>query len=150
MTLREAIDENLNGTIGWFPTPVRIALALAVLLYCYITVLFVMNSLPRFQDETGEFLGLYAEMTLGVYQLLLLLAFSAEYVLRLWSTPDRKRYATSLMGFVDLSPALVLGTFVGLFFLFPESLPWRSWISFLVTWLPVIPMSKGLRVFGVR
>src|SRR6218665_328626 len=69
-----------------------------------------------------------------VLEWLFTLAFTAEYVLRLWSSPQPLRYARSFFGIVDL--VATLPTYLGLFFAGANS-------------LLVIRLIRMLRIFRV-
>jgi voltage-gated potassium channel len=52
--------------------------------------------------ETMPQLPQAARQALGIFEIVVLTAFTVEYVVRLWAAPNRLRYATSFYGIIDL------------------------------------------------
>jgi len=75
------------------------------ILLAAITV--TLQSLPAFSARHG--------LLLGIAEVVLLILFSLEYGLRLWSSPRPLRYALSFWGLIDLAAILP-----SLFFLLPD------------------------------
>lgn len=80
--------------------------ALALALHAVIVasaLIITLESLPDLED--------WMHRALRTAEYAVLLIFTIEYALRLWSAPDRLRYATSFWGIIDLLsvlPALLL------------------------------------------
>lgn len=98
MSARHAVHEALEGR---HPRLGRIVVAGVVSLILISAVLVAIETMPCFR---GRPILLWAEIAIATI-------FAAEYLLRLWSTPQRLRYATSFWGIVDFLaafPALLL------------------------------------------
>ena len=76
---------------------------IAIILLSVAVVL--LDSMPRLHREYGQFL-LWLEWSFTFF-------FTIEYALRLWCSPNRKRYALSTFGIVDL--LAILPTYIALF-----------------------------------
>ena len=68
-------------------------IALIVLILASVTVV-LLDSIPEYHREFGELFLQIEWVFTGI--------FTVEYVLRLWCSPNRKRYALSGFGIVDL------------------------------------------------
>ena len=68
----------------------------------FIQALIIL-SLLSISLETFPFLPAWAHVVLHVFEWFVMLVFTAEYLLRLWSTAHPVRYALSFYGIVDLA-----------------------------------------------
>ena len=89
-------------------------------------VIVMLDSIPRLHAEHGE---LFWQLEWGFT-----IFFTVEYGLRLWCSPNRKRYALSTFGIVDF--LAILPTYIALFF--PEA------VSLLL-----IRLIRILRIFRI-
>lgn len=103
--LRVRLDDLLDGEGSPGARRVATGLYLLILLSAVVITLQSLPGLPPLLD--GALMG--AE---GV----LLTIFTVEYALRLWSAPDRWKYATSFWGIIDL-----LAILPALLFLLPDT-----------------------------
>ena len=90
-SLKEQIQDVLNNEHSRWFFPVNNVLALIILVS---TAIVVLETVPELFARWHDFF-IYAEYTV-------LTIFSIEYLLRLWSAPNRLRYATSFYGLIDL------------------------------------------------
>ncbi len=97
--MRQLITTSLRGE-GAYGLPVIASVYSAIFLALVLTMLATVDGF--YEDHKRVFIGL--EIFLGVF-------FLIEYVLRLWSAPNRLKYAFSFWGIIDLLaslPALAL------------------------------------------
>ncbi len=90
-TVRERVDTVLNSEHSRWFFPINNLLALIIIASTFIVVL---ETVPEYCARWHD-LFIYAEYTV-------LTIFSVEYVLRVWSAPNRIKYMTSFFGIVDL------------------------------------------------
>ena len=100
-----------------------LAIIIAILLSVGVVLL---DSIPRYHSVYGD---IFYAVEWGFT-----LIFTIEYVLRLWCSPNRRQYALSTFGLVDL--LAILPTYLA--FWFPEAIP-----------LLIIRLIRILRIFRV-
>ncbi|MBP0483851.1 ion transporter [Sagittula salina] len=103
--LRVRLDDLLDGEGSSWARHVATTLYLLILLSALVITVQSIPDLPPALH--GALMGL---------EVLLLGIFTLEYALRLWSAPDRLRYATSFWGVIDLMAILP-----ALLFLLPDA-----------------------------
>jgi len=124
--LRVRVDDLLDGEGS--PGARRIATGLySIILLSAATI--TVQSLPDLPPGTRQLLG--------AVEAVLLVIFTVEYALRLWSAPNRIGYALSFWGIVDL-----LAILPALLFLFPDAQVLRT--------LRIMRVFRMLKLFRMR
>lgn len=129
MAVREQtpLQESVYHVIFGTESPAGKWFDIALILVILASVLVIMfDSIPRYHANHGQ---LFFEL-----EWFFTFVFTVEYLLRLWCTPNRKAYALSLYGIVDL--LALLPTYLSL--ILPQAAP-----------LLIIRMLRILRIFRV-
>ncbi len=125
-TLRAHVDDLLDGEGS--PGARRIA----TLLYIFILISAATITVQSLPDLTVRL-----RAALFWLEVTLLIIFTAEYILRLWSAPEPWRYALSFWGMIDL-----LAILPALLFLFPDTQVLRT--------LRIMRVFRLLKLFRMR
>lgn len=91
LSFKEQVHAALNNERSRWFFPVNNILALIIVAS---TMVVILETVPELFVRWGDFF-IYAEYTV-------LTIFGIEYLLRLWSAPNRLRYVTSFYGLIDL------------------------------------------------